>query len=148
MQISQLNRAVLLAAMTIAGAARAEEQVMELNAGIHVIRAELAYTDAVRMQGLMYRKQLGPNQGMLFVFPELGRECMWMKNTLIPLSVAFMDEKGAILNIEDMAPQTENSHCSKGPARYALEMDVGWFKSHGMSAGGRIGGIERAPRPQ
>jgi uncharacterized membrane protein (UPF0127 family) len=129
-------------------AAFAQGPILELNAGIHVIRAEVAYTVEVRMQGLMHRDHLGPNQGMLFVFPDLDQPCMWMKNTLIPLSVAFLDDKGAIINVEDMAPQTETSHCAKAPARYALEMDLGWFKSHGAAAGSRILGVERAPKPQ
>lgn len=121
---------------------------MELHAGIHVIRAEVAYTTPVRMQGLMHRERLGPNQGMLFVFTETDRHCMWMKNTLIPLSVAFLDEKGAIINVEDMQPQTENSHCAKAPARFALEMTLGWFKDHGALNGSKIQGVERAPAPE
>ena len=96
----------------------------------------------------MRRERLGANRGMLFVFPDLDRPCMWMKNTLIPLSVAFLDEQGAVINIEDMAPQTETGHCAKAPARFALEMTQGWFRSHGISAGGRIQGVERAPAPQ
>ena len=99
------------------------------------------------MQGLMFRKSLGQNDGMLFVFPEAAAHCMWMKNTLVPLSVAFMNERGVILNIEDMAPQTENSHCARAPARYALEMSKGWFKSKGVAAGARIDGVDKAPGP-
>jgi uncharacterized membrane protein (UPF0127 family) len=137
-----------LALIPAATLAMAQVPVLELNAGIHVIHAEVAYTNAVRMQGLMHREHLGPNKGMLFVFPEAGEQCMWMKNTLIPLSVAFIDDKGAIINVEDMAPQTLDSHCAKAPARFALEMDLGWFKKHGAANGSKIGGIERAPAPQ
>jgi uncharacterized protein len=139
-----LAPALLLAAFPAA----AEGPVLDLTSGIHVIHAEVAYTNAVRMQGLMHREHLGPNQGMLFVFPDLGEQCMWMKNTLIPLSVAFIDTKGAIINVEDMAPQTLDTHCAKAPARYALEMDLGWFRKHGAGKGSRIAGIERAPEPQ
>ena len=125
----------------------AQQPVLELSAGIHVIRAEVASTFPTRAQGLMHRQHLDPNQGMLFVFPELELHCMWMKNTLIPLSVAFINEKGVIINVEEMAPQTEDSHCAKTPARYALEMNGAWFKGHGLGAGTRIDGIERAPAP-
>lgn len=122
--------------------------VMELRAGFHRIEAEVAANQAVRMQGLMQRRNLGSNQGMLFVFPFADRHCMWMRNTLIPLSVAFLDEDGKILNIEEMKPQTENNHCAAAPARFALEMNKAWFAGKGISAGNRIGGLEHAPRPQ
>ena len=85
---------------------------------------------------------------MLFVFTHPDRHCMWMRNTLLPLSVAFLDEQGRILNIEDMKPQTENNHCASAPARFALEMNQGWFAQKGLKPGIRIGGIERAPLPQ
>jgi uncharacterized membrane protein (UPF0127 family) len=78
---------------------------------------------------------------MLFIFDEATTHCMWMKNTLLPLSVAFIDERGAIINVEDMAPQTEDSHCANRPARYALEMNRGWFAARGIKPGSRIGGI-------
>ncbi|HET6718693.1 MAG TPA: DUF192 domain-containing protein [Rhodocyclaceae bacterium] len=118
---------------------------IELSAGIHRIRAEVAHTDATRQQGLMHRRVMAPQDGMLFVFESSERFCMWMKNTYLPLSVAFIDESGTILNIEDMAPQTEDSHCAAKPARYALEMNLGWFVRRGLQAGGKISGIERAP---
>jgi uncharacterized membrane protein (UPF0127 family) len=96
----------------------------------------------------MFRKSLTANQGMLFVFAEVERHCMWMRNTYVPLSVAFMDEAGVILNIADMQPQTENSHCAAGPARYALEMNQGWFAAKGIKPGARISGLAKAPPPQ
>jgi uncharacterized membrane protein (UPF0127 family) len=80
---------------------------------------------------------------MVFIFDDATTQCMWMKNTLIPLSVAFIDEAGAILNIEDMQPQTEQTHCSSGPARFALEMNLGWFAQRGIKAGTKLGGLER-----
>ena len=118
--------------------------VVQLNAGMHLIRAEVAADFASRAQGLMYRPAMPSNAGMLFIFDEAAAQCMWMKNTLIPLSVAFIDEHGAVINIEDMAPQTEDSHCARKPARYALEMNRGWFAARGIKPGSRIGGIPGA----
>jgi len=115
--------------------------VVQLNAGMHLIRAEVAAEFGTRMRGLMYRASMAQNAGMLFIFDESTQHCMWMKNTLIPLSVAFIDDKGAITNIEDMQPQTEDSHCARKPARYALEMNKGWFAARGIKPGSRIGGI-------
>jgi uncharacterized membrane protein (UPF0127 family) len=121
---------------------------LELAAGFHRIEVEVAADQPNRMQGLMQRRAMPANQGMLFVFPQIERHCMWMRNTFLPLSVAFLDEQGSILNIEDMKPQTENNHCASGPARFALEMNVGWFASKGLKPGVRISGIEKAPRPR
>ena len=121
-----------------------EFRVIPLTAGIHVIHAEVALAPGERSKGLMYRKALGPNQGMVFLFDEPAVQCMWMRNTLIPLSVAFIADDGRILNVEDMAPQTEDNHCAAKPARYALEMNKGWFSKHGITAGTRISGLPRA----
>ncbi len=118
--------------------------VIPLSAGIHVIRAEVAATPDERAVGLMHRPQMGANQGMVFLFDQPAVQCMWMKNTLIPLSVAFIAEDGRILNIEDMAPQTEDNHCAIKPARYALEMNRGWFAKHGISAGTKISGLPKS----
>lgn len=118
---------------------------MELTAGFHRIEAEVAATYDSRRIGLMNRKSMAIQRGMLFVFDAPGIQCMWMRNTLIPLSVAFIDEAGHIINIEDMKPQTEDNHCSTKPAKYALEMNRGWFAQRGIQAGTVIGGIERAP---
>ena len=116
---------------------------VQLKAGMHIIRAEVAADFSTRAQGLMFRKSLGQNDGMLFVFDEAAVQCMWMKNTLIPLSVAFLDERGAIINIADMRPQSEQSHCAAQPARYALEMNRGWFAQRGIKPGVRLGGLEQ-----
>jgi hypothetical protein len=141
-----LRAALLLAALALAMQARAQLAVAELSAGMHLIRAEVADTFAARMQGLMHRKSLAQNAGMLFVFEETGIHCMWMKNTLIPLSVAFLDERGAIVSIADMQPQSEQSHCAARPARYALEMNQGWFARRGIQPGTKLGGLEKLPR--
>lgn len=117
--------------------------VISLNAGIHVIRAEVAASDADRQQGLMFREKMGPNEGMVFLFAGPASVCMWMKNTLIPLSVAFLDENGKIVNIEDMQPQTTDSHCAKRPIRYALEMNQGWFRQKNLKPGSIIEGLPR-----
>src|SRR5207237_1934511 len=108
---------------------------VQLKAGMHIIRAEVAADFSTRAQGLMYRKSLGQNDGMLFVFDEAAVQCMWMKNTLIPLSVAFLDERGAIINIADMQPHSEQSHCAAQPARYALEMIRSRIAKRGVKHG-------------
>ena len=128
--------------------AMAEMPRMELNASFHRIEAEVAADQPNRTQGLMNRRRMGTNQGMLFVFPQNDRHCMWMRNTFLPLSVAFLDEGGKILSIEDMKPQTDTSHCAAGPARFALEMNLGWYASRGLKPGQRIGGVEKSPRPR
>lgn len=134
-----LSLALLLGAAI--PAARAQLPVVELSAGMYRIRAELAADDPSRMRGLMFRDSLGPNQGMLFVFDETTTHCMWMKNTLIPLSVAFLDESARVINVADMTPQSEEAHCAAQPARYALEMTRGWFAQRGLGAGAQIRGI-------
>ena len=137
-------RAWLALLIAAAPAAAQPLPVVQLSAGMHLIRAEVAADFASRGQGLMYRTALPSNAGMLFIFDEAATHCMWMKNTLIPLSVAFIDEHGALINIEDMAPQTEDSHCARRPALYALEMNRGWFAARGIKPGSRIGGIPGA----
>jgi uncharacterized protein len=133
---------LFLLSLLFAGPALAQElPAVQLNAGMYLIRAEVAADFGSRAQGLMYRKQMPSNAGMLFIFEQPGAQCMWMKNTLIPLSVAFLDDAGTIINIEDMAPQTEDSHCARRPARYALEMNGGWFAARGIKPGTRLGGI-------
>lgn len=117
--------------------------VISLTAGIHVIKAEVASREAERQQGLMFREKMGPNEGMLFLFEAQAGVCMWMKNTLIPLSVAFIDDGGKIVNIEDMQPQTTDSQCAKKPIRYALEMNLGWFRQKNIKPGNVIEGLPR-----
>jgi uncharacterized protein len=120
--------------------------VTQLSAGMHLIRAEVAADFGSRSQGLMHRKSLAPNAGMLFVFDEAAPHCMWMKNTYIPLSVAFIDAQGVIINIADMTPHSEQSHCATRPAVYALEMTQGWFAQRGIKSGAKLGGLSTAPR--
>jgi uncharacterized membrane protein (UPF0127 family) len=91
----------------------------------------------------MHRKGLAPNAGMLFIFDGSSQQCMWMKNTYIPLSVAFLDEQGTIINIADMQPHSEQTHCSARPALYALEMTRGWFAERGIKPGVKLGGLDK-----
>lgn len=135
----------LALAVALALPSRAEElPAVQLSAGMHLIRAEVAADMGSRMQGLMHRKALATNAGMLFVFDERAVHCMWMKNTFVPLSVAFLDERGTILNIADMEPHSEQSHCASAPARLALEMNRGWFAQRGIKPGMQIGGLDKA----
>ncbi len=117
----------------------------KLTAGMFVIDAAVAANDADREQGLMYRTQLAPNEGMLFVFNENAVHCFWMKNTLIPLSIAFMRADGTITDIDEMQAETTNNHCPRNNGVYALEMSKGWFSSKGIKPGMKIGGL---PQPQ
>jgi uncharacterized protein len=127
----------------VAPAAAQELPVVELRAGMHLIRAEVAAEDSTRGRGLMFRKSLAPNGGMLFIFDGAAIHCMWMKNTYIPLSVAFLDAQGVIINIADMQPHSEQSHCAARPAVYALEMTQGWFAERGVKAGTKLGGLDK-----
>jgi uncharacterized membrane protein (UPF0127 family) len=142
-----LKKYLFLLAALLAGAAHAQLPVVDLAAGMHLIRAEVADNMSARTTGLMHRKSMAQNAGMVFVFAENAAHCMWMKNTLIPLSVAFIDEAGAIINIADMQPHSEQSHCAARPARYALEMNKGWFAQRGIKPGAKLRGLEKlAPR--
>ena len=113
---------------------------IKLNVGMHVILAEVAQTPEERSVGLMFRKTLGTNDGMLFSFEQPGQQCFWMKNTLLPLSVAFIADDGRVVNIDNMKPQTLDSHCSAKPVRFVLEMNDGWFAKRGIAAGTRFQG--------
>jgi hypothetical protein len=138
---SLMHRLVPILLLAAAPALAQQHPVVQLNAGMHLIRAEVVSDYATRAQGLMHRKSLASNAGMLFIFDDQAVHCMWMKNTLIPLSVAFIDERGAIVNIEDMEPHSEASHCAAQPVRYALEMNRGWFAQRGIKPGTRLGGV-------
>ncbi len=113
---------------------------IRLGAGIHIIQAELAQTNDERSIGLMFRKTMPSNAGMLFAFDEPGTQCFWMKNTLLPLSIAFVADDGTVVNIDDMKPQTLESHCSTKPVRFVLEMNQGWFAKRGIKAGAKLQG--------
>jgi uncharacterized membrane protein (UPF0127 family) len=126
-------------------AAQDKLPTVTLNAGIQNIVAEVAQTPEEREIGLMFRRQMASHEGMLFVFDIPGVQCFWMKNTLLPLSAAFVADDGAIVNIEDMAPQTETSHCSKQPVRFVLEMNQGWFAKRSIKPGYKLTGVAFKP---
>lgn len=125
--------------------ARAQMPEIPLTIAGHKLTVEVANTDSTRSQGLMHRRIMPENRGMLFVFRETALHAMWMMNTYIPLSVAFLDERGVIINIEDMKPHTQDTHPAAKPAKYALEMNQGWFAKRGIKPGARIEGLEHAP---
>jgi uncharacterized protein len=113
---------------------------VSLQAGMHLIRAQVASTPDQRATGLMHRRDMPANEGMLFVFEAPAGQCFWMKNTLLPLTAAFLADDGTIVNLADMKPQTLDSHCSAKPVRYVLEMNQGWFAKRGIKAGQRLSG--------
>ncbi len=113
---------------------------VRLNAGIHNINAELASSPQQREIGLMFRTSMPTNDGMLFVFEQPSQQCFWMRNTLIPLSIAFLGDDGSVVNIDDMKPQTLDSHCSGKPVRFVLEMNQGWFAKRGIKPGSKLRG--------
>ena len=132
---------LLIAAGSCPAIGQSPMPVIELSAGIYRIEAEVANTHTTRADGLMHRRQMSVNRGMLFVFQQPAKHCMWMRNTLIPLAVAFIDDQGTIVNIEEMKPETETNHCAARSARYALEMNAGWFSQRRLAPGARIDGI-------
>ena len=140
------RRLCTLALALAAGATAAQTEpqpklaTVPLAAGMYSIRAEVARTDEQRQMGLMLRTEMAPHEGMLFVFDEPAIHCFWMKNTLLPLSIAFLADDGSIVDIADMKPQTTASNCPSKPVRYALEMNQGWFAKRGIKAGFRLQG--------
>lgn len=118
---------------------------LTLNAGIHNITAELAQTDEQRATGLMFRETMQPNHGMLFAFDRAGQQCFWMKNTLLPLDIAFVADDGTIVNVDRMKPRSLDAHCSARPVRFVLEMNEGWFAKRGITAGMKLKGKPFAP---
>jgi uncharacterized protein len=112
----------------------------QLSAGMHLIDAQIARTPEQRQTGLMWRRDMPQHEGMLFVFEQPATQCFWMRNTLLPLTAAFVADDGTIVNLADMKPQTTDSHCSKEPVRYVLEMNQGWFTKKQIKAGFKLGG--------
>ncbi|MES3001583.1 MAG: DUF192 domain-containing protein [Pseudomonadota bacterium] len=120
--------------------AQMDLQRLPLAVGMHRIDAQVAATPDQRMIGLMYRKEMPQLEGMLFVFEQPSMQCFWMKNTLLPLTAAFVSDDGTIVNLVDMKPQTTDSHCSEKPVRFVLEMNQGWFAKKGIKAGAKLSG--------
>jgi hypothetical protein len=141
-------RVLAAAALAVfAAAAHAETALRTATLKIagHALKVEVAQSDDELQKGLMFRKAMPANDGMLFIFGEAAYHAMWMKNTLLPLSVAFVDRDGTILNILDMEPQTLDSHQSAGPSIYAIETNKGWFAGKKIKAGDKVVGL---PKPQ
>ena len=141
-----LTTFILLTFLSVS--ASAEIPTIHLKVSGHTLSAEVAYKKESRIRGLMYRSFMDKNSGMLFVFPETTRHSMWMINTYIPLSIAFLDKNGIILNIIDMSPHTRTKHTAASEAKYALEMNLGWFSAKNIKAGKKITGLEKAPNAE
>jgi uncharacterized protein len=145
--MSKLRALIFFCAVTGASALRAADlPTMDLSIAGHRLVAEIAATTDTRTVGLMNRFSLKPDHGMLFVFAAPQPLAFWMRNTYVPLSIAFIAADGRILNIEDMAPRTDDTHPSRGGALYALEMKKGWFADHKINVGDRVQGLEKAPK--
>lgn len=112
--------------------------VTTLRVGGHEVRVEIADEDEERRRGLMYRDSLPEDRGMLFVYPEERTLSFWMRNTKIPLDVAYVDRAGTIVDIRSMDAQTDRLYESRRPAMYALEMNRGWFREHDVAVGDRV----------
>ncbi|WP_240001820.1 DUF192 domain-containing protein [Parvibium lacunae] len=136
----------LLSAVVLAQPAQIPQPTLPqvtLTVGGRQIQAEMATENLQRQIGLMQRQHLGTHEGMIFIFPEKGQQCFWMRNTLLPLTAAFIDDDGTIVNLADMQPLKDDSHCSKKPVRYVLEMNQGWFRQQGVKAGQKVQGIPK-----
>ena len=133
---------LLLVSLTSHGqnAPQVDLERVKLTSGVHRIDAQVAATPEQRQTGLMFRKDMPQHEGMIFVFDQPGKQCFWMKNTLIPLSAAFISDDGTIVNIEEMKPLVLDGHCSAQPVRYVLEMNKGWFAKKGIKAGSKLQG--------
>ncbi|MFT4265941.1 MAG: DUF192 domain-containing protein [Xenophilus sp.] len=143
-RLPNLRRLALAAALLAPLAAFPQQPQMDLprvrlSAGMYQIDAQVAATPQQRQTGLMFRREMPASEGMIFVFEDASPQCFWMKNTLIPLSAAFVADDGRIVNIEDMQPQTTDNHCSEAPVRYVLEMNQGWFAKKNIGKGFRLG---------
>ncbi|WP_395009812.1 DUF192 domain-containing protein [Undibacterium sp.] len=134
--------------ITVATAAESGLKRQQFQVNLYKLEAELALTAEERQRGLMFRESLAENQGMMFQFAHADYYCMWMKNTMIPLSIAFIDEQGKIINIEEMQANNEQTSCAKSKARYALEMNTGWFSQRQITIGQKVEGLPLADSAQ
>ncbi len=120
--------------------------VVELTIKSAKLKVEVVADNVTRSVGLMNRFSLAPDHGMLFVFAQSEPLAFWMKNTFVPLSIAYVDSKGIIVSIFDMKPRDESTYPSGAPAMFAIEMKQGWFKEHGITAGDKVNGLDKAGR--
>ena len=143
LDIKRLLASVLLVTSFAAQAQDSPQLNLErikLAAGMHRLDVQVAATPEQRQIGLMFRKEMPQHEGMIFIFDQPAQQCFWMKNTLLPLSAAFIADDGTIVNIEDMKPLVLDSHCSAKPVRFVLEMNKGWFAKKGVQAGSKLQG--------
>jgi uncharacterized membrane protein (UPF0127 family) len=129
-----------LVASAFAQQAQTDLQRVKLSVGMYQIDAQVAQTAQQREIGLMFRKEMPQTEGMIFVFDQPATQCFWMRNTLLPLTAAFVADDGRIVNLADMKPQTDDSHCSEEPVRFVLEMNQGWFARKNIKKGAKLGG--------
>jgi uncharacterized membrane protein (UPF0127 family) len=139
--LSILFVCALVSAAQAQGSPQRDLPRTKISAGMYLIDTQVAATPEQREIGLMFRQQMPQGEGMLFVFERPGEQCFWMKNTILPLTAAFVADDGTIVNLEDMKPQTTDSHCSAKPVRFVLEMNQGWFQKKGLKAGVKLGGV-------
>ena len=144
--MKKLHRLFFAMALVMSASAWAQGQAQLnlprtlMSVGVHQIDAQVARTPQEHAIGLMFRKEMPPNEGMLFVFKEPSKQCFWMKNTLLGLTAAFVADDGTVVNLEDMQANTTDSHCSSQPVRYVLEVNQGWFAKKGIKAGAKLSG--------
>ncbi len=138
-RLAALALSSLMAAATAQDVPQALPSIT-LQAGMHNIRAAVAKTPQQRQIGLMFRRAMAQHEGMLFIFDEASPQCFWMKNTPLPLTIAFLADDGTVVNLADMQPQALDTHCSAKPVRFVLEMHQGWFAKRGLKAGAKISG--------
>ena len=135
---------LLVAVMSFSASAQSAPQTnlarANLTAGMHLIQVQLAQNFEQRQIGLMWRKEMPQNEGMLFIFEQPAEQCFWMRNTLLPLTAAFVADDGIIVNLVDMKPMSDDSHCSKKPVRFVLEMNHAWFAKRNIQAGFKLTG--------
>ncbi|MEN9995489.1 MAG: hypothetical protein RL462_265 [Pseudomonadota bacterium] len=138
--LASLISAFMVFTANAQGTPQTQLQRTTLNAGMHLLQVQLAQDFEQRQIGLMWRKEMPQNEGMLFIFEQAGVQCFWMRNTLLPLTAAFVADDGTIVNLADMKPMNDNSHCSHKPVRYVLEMNQGWFAKRNIQAGFKLTG--------
>jgi uncharacterized membrane protein (UPF0127 family) len=139
--LSILFVCALVSAAQAQGSPQLDLPRTKISAGMYLIDTQVAATPEQREIGLMFRQQMPQGEGMLFVFDRPGEQCFWMKNTILPLTAAFVADDGTVVNLADMKPQTTDSHCSAKPVRFVLEMNQGWFQKKGIKAGVKLGGV-------
>ncbi|MEN9587032.1 MAG: hypothetical protein RIT15_607 [Pseudomonadota bacterium] len=145
---NRLLISILITIASFASYAQAPQTHLQravLSLGMFQIDAQIAQTPEERQIGLMFRAQMPQAEGMIFIFEEPSKQCFWMKNTILPLTAAFIADDGTILNLADMKPQTTETHCSAKPVRFVLEMNQGWFAKKGIKAGSKLKGVMFQP---